>query len=72
MLVLTRKIGEEMVIDGDIHVVILGVCGDKVRLGVQSPPCAPANRRRLAADWCDDPFPISFWGRLRSFIGAVC
>jgi carbon storage regulator CsrA len=34
MLVLTRRVGEELVIDGDIHVVVLAVKGDKVRLGL--------------------------------------
>jgi len=34
MLVLTRRVGEKVVIDGNICVTITEVCGDKVRIGV--------------------------------------
>jgi carbon storage regulator len=34
MLVITRRIGEEVVIDDKIKVVVLNVQGDRVRLGI--------------------------------------
>ena len=34
MLVLTRKIGEAVIIDGGIRVTITAIKGDKVRIGV--------------------------------------
>ena len=34
MLVITRKLGEEIVIDGDIKVKVLQIKGKQVRLGV--------------------------------------
>lgn len=37
MLVLTRKIGEKIVIDGNIHLTILAVNGNQVRVGVTAP-----------------------------------
>jgi carbon storage regulator len=37
MLVLTRCIGEEIVIGDDIHVKVVAVKGDKVRLGIAAP-----------------------------------
>lgn len=37
MLVLTRKVGEEIVIDGNIRVTVLDVKGGKVRLGIKAP-----------------------------------
>jgi carbon storage regulator len=37
MLVLRRKIGERIVIDGRIEVTVLSVRGGKVRLGVAAP-----------------------------------
>lgn len=37
MLVLSRKIGEEIIIDGDIRLVVLKVKGDKVRIGISAP-----------------------------------
>jgi carbon storage regulator len=38
MLVLTRRIGEEIIIDGTIRVIVAGVHGDKVKIGVTAPP----------------------------------
>ena len=37
MLVLSRKTGEELVIDGDIRVRVLRITGGKVRLGIEAP-----------------------------------
>ena len=37
MLVLTRKVGEELIINGDIRVSVVRVCGNRVRLGIQAP-----------------------------------
>ena len=41
MLVLTRRVGEEIVIDDQIRIVVAAVKGDRVRLGI----CAPATMR---------------------------
>ncbi|QDU23860.1 carbon storage regulator [Urbifossiella limnaea] len=38
MLVLTRKGGQEIVIDGRVRVTILAVGGDRVRVGITAPP----------------------------------
>ena len=37
MLVLTRKTEETIVIGDDVEVMVLGVSGDKVRLGITAP-----------------------------------
>lgn len=37
MLVLTRKIDESIVIGDDVKVTVLGVDGDRVRLGIDAP-----------------------------------
>jgi carbon storage regulator len=37
MLVLTRRIGETIVIDGGISITVAGVQGDRVRIGVSAP-----------------------------------
>lgn len=37
MLVLTRKKEQSIVIGGNIEVMVLGVSGDKVRLGITAP-----------------------------------
>jgi len=47
MLVLTRKIGEEIVIDDHIILTIVNVQGDKVRLGITAPPHVRVDRSEL-------------------------
>ena len=37
MLVLTRRIGESVRIDGEIEVTLLDIKGDSVRIGVKTP-----------------------------------
>ena len=37
MLVLTRKVGEQIVISGDICITIVAIRGDRVRLGFAAP-----------------------------------
>jgi len=54
MLVLTRRIGETIVIDGVISVTVTAIRGDKARLGVSAPPSVRVDRsevheRRLAS-----------------------
>ncbi len=38
MLVLTRQIGQEIIIDGSIRVTVTSVKGDRVRIGISAPP----------------------------------
>ena len=47
MLVLTRKRGEEIVIDGCIRVRIIDVKGKTVRLGIDAPGSMSILRREL-------------------------
>ena len=47
MLVLTRRVGEEIVIDGTIRVVVTALKGDKVRLGISAPPSVPVDRKEV-------------------------
>ena len=37
MLVLTRKAGETILIDGDIEITVVSIRGDKVRIGINAP-----------------------------------
>jgi carbon storage regulator CsrA len=47
MLVLTRKVGEEIVIAGNIHVTILEIHGDRVRVGVKAPASIRVDRAEV-------------------------
>ena len=46
MLVLTRKIGESIVIDGGITITVNRIAGNRVTLGIE----APADRRVLRGE----------------------
>ena len=54
MLVLTRKVGQSIVIGDGIEVTVLSVTGDKVRLGIEADKDVPIYRdevhRRIAAE----------------------
>jgi len=47
MLVLSRKIGESVVIDGRIKVKIVRLDGDVVKLGIEAPPDIPIHRQEI-------------------------
>lgn len=47
MLVLTRKAGEEIVIDGGIRITILALGGERVRVGVTAPPDVRVDRSEV-------------------------
>ena len=49
MLVLTRALGEEIVIDGNIRVTVVAVKGDRVRLGIQAPETVRVDRQEVHA-----------------------
>jgi carbon storage regulator len=47
MLVLTRKSGQEIVIDGGIRLIILDVQGNRVRLGISAPAGVKVYRKEI-------------------------
>jgi carbon storage regulator len=47
MLVLTRGVGQQLVIDGRVVVTVTEVRGAKVRLGVTAPPDVPVDRKEV-------------------------
>jgi carbon storage regulator len=47
MLILSRKVGEEVIIDGRIRITITAVKGDRVRVGVTAPPDVPVDRAEV-------------------------
>ncbi len=44
MLVLSRKVNEQIVVDGNITITIVDIRGDKVRLGISAPLDVPVHR----------------------------
>lgn len=47
MLILTRRIGEVLVIDDKIKVHILGIKGNQVRIGIDAPKDIPVHREEI-------------------------
>jgi len=47
MLVLTRRLGEEIVIDGEIRLKVLAIKGKLIRLGITAPPAVHIARLEL-------------------------
>ena len=47
MLILTRKVGETLMIGDDISVTVLGVKGNQVRIGVNAPRDVNVHRKEI-------------------------
>jgi carbon storage regulator len=65
MLVLSRKVGERIVINGEIEVVVVSMEGNKCQLGVVAPMVVPVHRQevyeKIKAQE-DDPATLTFTG----------
>jgi carbon storage regulator len=44
MLILTRRVGETLVIGDDVNITVLGVKGNQVRLGINAPKDVSVHR----------------------------
>lgn len=53
MLVLSRKLGETLVIGPEITVTVVEVKGNRVRLGIKAPQQVTVLRGELAESWSE-------------------
>ena len=49
MLVLTRKVGEEIVIDGNIRITVTAISDGRIKLGIAAPRHVRVDRSEVAA-----------------------
>lgn len=47
MLILTRRIGQKIIIDNDITITLLDVKGQQARIGVDAPKDVSVNREEI-------------------------
>jgi carbon storage regulator len=47
MLVLTRRVGEVIVVGEDIRITVVSIKGDKVRLGIAAPDFVRVDREEI-------------------------
>jgi carbon storage regulator len=63
MLILTRRVGETLMIGDSVTVTVLGVKGNQVRIGITAPRDVTVHReeifQRLGADSADGAVPES-------------
>ena len=57
MLILTRQVGEPMRLGEEITVTVLGVWGDKVRIGIDEPKSVPIQREEIYSLEITDQIP---------------
>jgi len=47
MLVLSRRIGESLILNDDVKIAVLGIKGNQVRLGVNAPKEVTVHREEI-------------------------
>lgn len=64
MLILTRKVGETVMIGDNVTVAVIGVKGDRIRIGINAPKEVTVHRKEIpransprASPWTFDVTP---------------
>lgn len=47
MLILTRRVGETVMIGDEVTITVLGVKGNQVRVGINAPKTIPVHREEI-------------------------
>jgi carbon storage regulator len=54
MLILTRRVGESVIIGDDVDITVLGVKGNQVRIGVKAPRDVAVHREEIYQRICQE------------------
>ncbi|MCC5794342.1 MAG: carbon storage regulator CsrA [Chromatiales bacterium] len=54
MLILTRRVGESVIIGNDVDITVLGVKGNQVRIGVKAPRDVAVHREEIYQRICKE------------------
>ena len=71
MLILSRKAGDAILIDGGIRVVVLACDGGGVRLGIEAPASIGIVREEIARDIADENIRAGATPEHRDFVGSL-
>ena len=47
MLILTRRVGETLMVGDEVSITVLGVKGNQVRIGINAPKDVPVHREEI-------------------------
>ena len=47
MLILTRRVGETIIIGDDVQITVLGIKGNQVRIGINAPKTVTVHREEI-------------------------
>ena len=71
MLILTRRVGESLMIGDDVAVTVLGVKGNQVRIGIDAPREVAVHRQEIY-ERIRDQGAEQLAGRARGESAAAC
>lgn len=70
MLILTRRIGEKLVVGDNVRLTILGVKGNQIRVGIEAPPEVKVHREEIYQKiLADKDAPVTLRSRKTSALG---
>lgn len=71
MLVLSRKIGEKILVGDNIQVTILEARGNRIRVGIEAPRNVRIQREEVIIDMTECPTPLPPTKKSKKFLSPI-